>query len=317
VATAELSYQGTINVTRATAISDNTVYAQLGVDVGMHNVDQIAHEMGITSRLTANPAEAIGGLKYGVSALQMADAYATLANGGDHVAPTIISKVIGPRGYTIYTGNPHRTQVFTPGQAYAGTQTLETVLQYGTGTGASYGCPAAGKTGTTNNYTDAWFVGYSPKLSTAVWVGYPNSEIYMNDVNGLGPGYGGTLAAPIWKQFMQGASDGYCQDFPQPAQYWHGVQYLGKHAVGAYVYTPPPAVTTTATSTTTTGVGTNTSAGLPGGGGTTNPNQANLPTTPPTAGNQPGKGAGNGNGNGGGNGGGAPLATPPPAGGGN
>ena len=90
--------------------------------------------------------------------------------------------------------------MFSQGEAYAGTQTLETVLQYGTGTSANYGCPAAGKTGTTSNYTDAWFVGYTPKLSTAVWVGYPNSDVYMNDVNGLGPGYGGTLAAPIWKR---------------------------------------------------------------------------------------------------------------------
>ncbi len=119
-------------------------------------------------------------------------------------------------GKTIYTANPDKTQVFSQGEAYAGTQTLETVLQYGTGTGASYGCPAAGKTGTTSNYTDAWFVGYTPKLSTAVWVGYPNSDVYMNDVNGLGPGYGGTLAAPIWKQFMQAASNGYCGDFTPP-----------------------------------------------------------------------------------------------------
>ena len=139
VHTAEMSYQGTINVTRATALSDNTVYAQLGVDVGMNNVDQTAHAMGITAPLTGNPAEAIGGLHIGVDTLQMSDAYATLANGGDHVTPTIISKIVGPKGYTIYTANPHKTQVFTPGQAYAGTQTLETVLQYGTGTGASYG----------------------------------------------------------------------------------------------------------------------------------------------------------------------------------
>ncbi len=87
VHTAEDSYQGDISVTRATALSDNTVYAQLGVDLGINNVNVIAHEMGITARLTDNPSEAIGGLKYGVSALQMSDAYATLANGGDHVAP--------------------------------------------------------------------------------------------------------------------------------------------------------------------------------------------------------------------------------------
>jgi penicillin-binding protein 1A len=264
VHTAEDAYQGTINVTKATALSDNTVYAQLGVDVGMQNVDQTAHEMGITAPLTGNPAEAIGGLHIGVDTLQMSDAYATLANGGDHVAPTIISKVV-QNGTTIYTAAPKKTPVFTPGEAYAGTQTLETVLQYGTGTGAYYGCPAAGKTGTTSNYTDAWFVGYTPKLSTAVWVGYPQSEVYMTDVNGLGPGYGGTLAAPIWKQFMEAASGGYCGDFTPPSQYWHGVEYFGKHAVSAYV---PTTTSTTSTSTSTTGATTSTTGGVP-----VNPNQ--------------------------------------------
>ncbi len=256
VHTAEESYQGTISVTKATAVSDNTVYAQLGVDVGMQNVDQTAKAMGITAPLDGNPSEAIGGLHIGVDTLQMSDAYATLANGGDHVAPTIISRV-EQNGKTIYTATPKKTPVFTPGQAYAGTQTLETVLQYGTGTGAYYGCPAAGKTGTTSNYTDAWFVGYTPKLSTAVWVGYPQSEVYMTDVNGLGPGYGGTLAAPIWKQFMQAASGGYCGDFTPPAQYWHGVEYFGKHAVSAYV----PPTPTTSPSTTTTGATTSTATG--------------------------------------------------------
>jgi penicillin-binding protein 1A len=267
VHTAEDSYQGDISVTRATALSDNTVYAQLGVDLGINNVNVIAHEMGITARLTDNPSEAIGGLKYGVSALQMSDAYATLANGGDHVDPTIISKVIGPNGKTIYQNSPEKTTVFTSGEAYAGTQTLETVLQYGTGTGASYGCPAAGKTGTTSNYTDAWFVGYTPRLSTAVWVGYPNSDVYMNDVNGLGPGYGGTLAAPIWRDFMQSASHGYCGAFPQPSEYWQGDEYFGPHAVSAYV---PPVTTTTTTSTSQ------------GGNGITSPGTTSTPTTTTT-----------------------------------
>jgi penicillin-binding protein 1A len=224
--------------------------------------------MGITSRLTDNPSEAIGGLKYGVSALQMSDAYATLANGGDHVDPTIISKVIGANGKTIYQNNPGKTTVFSSGEAYAGTQTLETVLQYGTGTSAYYGCPAAGKTGTTSNYTDAWFVGYTPKLSTAVWVGYPNSDVYMNDVNGLGPGYGGTLAAPIWRDFMQSASDGYCGAFPQPSEYWQGDEYFGPHAVSAYV--PPVTTTTTTTSTSQ------------GGNGITSPGTTSTPSTTTT-----------------------------------
>jgi penicillin-binding protein 1A len=244
---AEAGGMGDISVTLATTDSVNAVYAQLGVDLGMTNVDAMAHAMGITAKLFGYPSEAIGGLHIGVSPLQMADAYATIANGGSHVPTTIISKVILPNGETKYFGNPPKTSVFSQGQAYAATQVLKTVVQYGTGTAANYGCPAAGKTGTTSNYTDAWFVGYTPKLSTAVWVGYPNADTYMNDVNGLGPGYGGTLAAPIWHDFMEKASDGYCGDFPTPSQYWSGTEYFGKHAL-----VPPAPTTTTATNTTTT-----------------------------------------------------------------
>lgn len=290
VQTAEKTYAGTISVTQATAVSDNTVYAQLGVDLGIQNINATAHAMGITAPLYDNPSEVLGGLRVGVSPLQMSDAYATIANGGSHIAPTIISKVVLPSGRTVYLGNPHRTQVFSPGQAYAGTQTLETVLQYGTGTDANYGCPAAGKTGTTNNYTDAWFVGYTPRLSTAVWVGYPNSDVYMNDVNGLGPGYGATLAAPIWKQFMQAASNGYCGDFTPPSQYWHGVEYLGPHAVRPYVPPPPTTTATTGTSTTGTGGASGTGTSTTGGSTLIVPTSTTpSPTTsttgaPPTAG---------------------------------
>jgi penicillin-binding protein 1A len=232
VQTAELSYQGTISVTKAMTISDNTVFAQLGVDLGMKKVDKIAHEMGITSPLFGNPSEAIGGLKIGVSPLQMSDAYATMANGGSHIAPTAINKVVFPNGKVENLGAPKPKRIFTDGETYAADQVLKTVITSGTGTAANYGCPAAGKTGTTNNYTDAWFVGYTPQLSTAVWVGYPNAITPMNDVNGLGPGYGGTLAAPIWHDFMQSASHGYCADFPPPTDPWHGVPYIGAHAVG-------------------------------------------------------------------------------------
>jgi penicillin-binding protein 1A len=283
----------TISVTHAMTVSDNTVFAQLGVDVGMTNVDAIAHAMGITAPLYGNPAEAIGGLKVGVDPLQMADAYATLSNGGYHVPPTIISKVVMPDGKTLDLGDPVRTQVFTQGQSYAATQVLQTVVQYGTGTAANYGCPVAGKTGTTSNYTDAWFVGYNPEVSTAVWVGYPNSDVYMNDVNGLGPGYGGTLAAPIWRDYMKAAVGSYCGEFPQPSKYWSGVEYFGKHAVSAYV---PPATTTTATATSTTSGGAGGSTGLPS---TTSPgsNATNSPSnvgsgvvSPPAAGGTGGVG---------------------------
>ncbi len=236
VSTAEHSYLGRISIAKATVLSDNTVFAQLAADIGFHKLDAMAHAMGITSPLQGNPSEVIGGLKVGVSALQMADAYATVDNGGWHVPPTVISKVVYPpsaaypNGKVVNFGNPPRQQIFSSGQAYAATQILKGVITSGTGTAANYGCPAAGKTGTTSNYTDAWFVGFTPKLSTAVWVGYPSATTSMTDVNGLGPGFGGTLAAPIWHTFMQQAAGGYCGDFTAPATTWQGTPFYGNYA---------------------------------------------------------------------------------------
>jgi penicillin-binding protein 1A len=225
VHTAELSYQGSINVTHATTVSDNTVFAQLAADLGWDKLDGTAHAMGITSPLNAFPSEVIGGLKDCCTMLEMADAYATLANGGVHIPPTILDRVVFPDGSSVNLGNPPRTRVFTDGETYAATKVLETVIQSGTGTAANYGCPAAGKTGTAENLDNAWFVGYNPRISTAVWVGYPQSNVPM------GPnGFGGTLAAPIWNQYMQAASHGYCGDFPLPTSPWTGIPFVGPHA---------------------------------------------------------------------------------------
>jgi len=257
VQTAEHSYLGNTNVTKATTLSDNTVYAQLDADVGPDRVRDTAYAMGITSHLDGLPAEGLGGLRIGVSPLEMADAYATLANGGVHIAPTAITKVVFANGRVVNLGDPPRTRVFTDGEAYAATQVLKTVIQSGTGTAADYGCPAAGKTGTTTNYTDAWFVGYTPQTSTAVWVGYPNSTTSMNDVNGLGPGFGGTLAAPIWHDYMSVASDGFCGDFPQPTDPWHGTPFFGTYATtGNPTSSAKSSTSASGTSSTTTGAST-------------------------------------------------------------
>jgi penicillin-binding protein 1A len=276
VHTAEETYQGVINITKATTVSDNTVFAQLAEDLGYGKLDATAHAMGITSPLDGFPSEVIGGLKDCCTMLEMADAYATLANGGTHVPTTVISKVVFPNGKVLDLGNPTHNRVFSDGEAYEGTQVLKTVIQDGTGTAANYGCPAAGKTGTANDMDNAWFVGYTPKLSTAVWVGYPQGNIPMAD------GFGGALAAPIWHQFMQAASQGYCGDFPQPTDPFTGTAFTGPHSSakepppppttqpaqtgsgGVYnnpkVYSQPP---TTETQTTTTQTG---GATIPGGG---------------------------------------------------
>jgi penicillin-binding protein 1A len=190
-----------------------------------------------------------------------------VANGGYHIPPTVISKVVYPNGKVIVLGNPNRTQVFSDGQAYAATQVLKGVITSGTGTSANYGCPAAGKTGTTSNYTDAWFVGYTPKLSTAVWVGYPNATTSMTDVNGLGAGFGGTLAAPIWHTYMQQAAAGYCGDFTPPTVPFVGTPFYGyytHYALGG----PDSQVQLPGTNTTSTTATTPTTPGLTTGGAT-------------------------------------------------
>jgi penicillin-binding protein 1A len=268
VHTAELSYLGTINVTRATTESDNTVFAQLAADLGYDKLDATAHAMGITSPLDGNPSEVIGGLRVGVTPLEMADAYATLANGGSHVAPTILTKVAFPDGSSIKLGDPKHHRVFSDGETYAATQVLKTVITSGTGTAANYGCPAAGKTGTAENEDNAWFVGYTPKLSTAVWVGYPQGNIGMGSY-----GFGGVAAAPIWHDYMLSASNGYCGDFPAPATPWSGTSFAGPHSAAG-----PP-------------LGPSTSSGSSsGGGGSRHNNNSSVFAHPP----QPGPAAGGG-----------------------
>jgi penicillin-binding protein 1A len=252
VHTAELSYQGNISITHATTTSDNTVFAQLAQDLGMDKVTQMAHEMGITSPLTNFPSEVLGAVS--VSPLEMADAYATIASGGIHHPPTVITKVVFPDGSVVNLGDPKGNRVFSYGETYAADQVLKTVITSGTGTAANYGCPAAGKTGTTTNFTDAYFDGFTPQLTTAVWVGYPNATTSMPG------GFGGTLAAPIWHDYMSAASNGYCGDWAPPAVPWTGTAFFGRFATTGNPIAPQttgtngagPAAGTPTTSTTAT-----------------------------------------------------------------
>jgi penicillin-binding protein 1A len=202
---------GTMALSDATWNSINVVFAQLDLDVGPENVTQTAHEMGIEADLESVPAEAIGGLREGVTPLEQADGYATLANGGVHHDPTAISRVEFPNGKVDETDTDSGERVLTEGEAYEVTKLLEGVITQGTGAGYTYmGCGAeAGKTGTSEGESDAWFVGYTPLYSTAVWVGHPQSR--------EATGFGGPTAGPIWRSFMESAVAGDCPEFPEPS----------------------------------------------------------------------------------------------------
>jgi penicillin-binding protein 1A len=231
------SYSGTVSLTRATLASDNTVYAQLILDLGPKAVCETARLLGITTKLDCYPAEGLGGLTRGVTTLEMARAYATLASGGIRHRPTGIERVVFPHGQSENLGRSEGKRVLTDGQAYEVTRILEMNIQSGTGTAADYGCPAAGKTGTTDEAADAWFVGYTPRLSTAVWVGHPDSRIAM-------PGaQGGTYAAPVWHAFMDPAAGDYCEDFPPPEEPFQASPFFGEYATtggaGTSGYTSP------------------------------------------------------------------------------
>jgi penicillin-binding protein 1A len=223
---------GTMNLVDATTHSVNAVYAQLGMDVGPENFDKTAHSLGITSPLQGVPAEAIGGLGVGVSPLEMADAYASFADGGLHHDVSAISKVEFPSdddgdpGKVDDFEEPEGKRVLTDGVAYEVTQILETVLDSGTAAGNDIPCPAAGKTGTTDEQTDAWFVGYTPRISTAVWVGYPNSRTSMGSA-----AFGGSYAAPIWQEYMSEAIGNYCGDWPEPQNPFSGTSFYSDKTV--------------------------------------------------------------------------------------
>ena len=185
VQTYDHSYAGSISVHSATLASDNTVYAQLTLDVGPDKVAEMAHKLGIRSHLDVVPAMGLGA--DAISPLEEASAYATLAAGGIYSKPMAIRKVVlanGKEDTDAGWGKPQRQRVISDGVAYEVTKILEDNVLGGTGVGAYFGRPAAGKTGTTDNHADAWFSGYVPQLETTVWVGYPQGEIPMQNVHG-------------------------------------------------------------------------------------------------------------------------------------
>lgn len=213
------SYSGTMTLSDALAHSVNTIAVQLADQVGTKNIIANAKKMGITT-LDAkddNLAMALGGLTKGVTPLEMASAYGTFANKGVHVKPTAIVKILDRNGNVLEDASTlekeeTKTRVMSEREAYEMTTMLEGVIEHGTGTAAAIGRPAAGKTGTTDDNKDAWFVGYTPDIVTAVWIGDDTGS------HSLGEIYGGTIPAEIWKDYMSSAtSDESGGDFSAPS----------------------------------------------------------------------------------------------------
>jgi penicillin-binding protein 1A len=199
----------------ATEHSVNAAFANLTMKVGAKAVADTAKEMGIQTPLDPYPSIGIGGLTIGVSPLEMASAYGTLANGGVYVEPVAINKIVDGDGKVIKVVKPKSKKVLDPQIAYRAVDILRGVITRGTATRANIGRPAAGKTGTNQAYRDAWFVGFTPNLSTAVWMGHPQAQISMYNVHG-GRAYGGHIPAKIWQQYMKRTLKGTTYlDFPK------------------------------------------------------------------------------------------------------
>jgi penicillin-binding protein 1A len=217
----EDSYLGSASVATATTYSDNSVYAELGLQVGTENIAKTARAMGIETPISTNPAMILGGLEQGVSPLDMATAYRTLAHGGQRVSGTMATSEGAPVGIQKVTDELHggdlietndgdpgqdiveTEQVIPPEVAATARSILATVVSQGTGTNASTGASEEwGKTGTTENNGDAWFVGDTEDITIAVWIGHANSVKPMLTEYGGAPVDGGTLPALIFHDIV-------------------------------------------------------------------------------------------------------------------
>ena len=232
VKTFDGTYAGPINLVQATLKSDNTVYAQLAADLGEETITQMAYKMGVKTHLAGNPAQALGGLTLGVTPLEMADVYATVADGGYRNTPIAITKVVFPDGRVDSSwGTPHRVKVLSEGVTAEETHILEDNVQSGTAVNSAINCPTAAKTGTTSELIDAWLDGYTPDYSTVVWMGYPNKRVPMYDVHGEAQ-QGGALPAVIWHDYMSAVTESQsCVPFPAPKESISYEPFFGHFAV--------------------------------------------------------------------------------------
>lgn len=206
---------GRMDLAEATVRSVNTVYAQLIMDVGAQPVVDLAARMGVRSTLGAFPSAALG--TNGVTVLDMASSYATLAADGSHIDPVLVTRVSDSTGRVLWRARPERTRVLPPRTSREVTAVLEEVVERGTAVNAKIGRPVAGKTGTGEEWSDAWFVGYTPEFVAAVWVGFPDAARTMRP-----PTTRITVTGGSWpSQIFQGLAGAYlaetpASDFPSP-----------------------------------------------------------------------------------------------------
>jgi penicillin-binding protein 1A len=268
---------------KAVVSSDNTVFQQLDLDIGPPQVTQTARDMGITSPLQSFPAEALGGTRGCCTPLEMARAYVTINSGGYRTRAVSVTKVVKADGSVDTSlGQPDKKKVFTDGQTHEAILAMEANVLGGTGTRAQLAaCTAAGKTGTTSGFKDAWFNGMTPNLNTTVWVGFRKAATPMIDVpNWPGEMFGGNAPAQIWHDYMTAAVPSKdCGAFPEPKEPFVSSPFFGKYA-SQKSYTGPDGKPTDGTTTPgTTGNGQGNQAN---GGGTQYPpgQYATPPQTP-------------------------------------
>ncbi len=230
---------GSMTLEQATVNSVNTVYAQVIEQIGPKSVIATAKRMGIQSPLEAVPSLTLGTEE--VNTVEMASAYGTLAAMGYHAPVTSVTKITDASGHLIYQANETPRLVVDPGIAFSVDRILQEVVQQGTGVQANIGRPAAGKTGSTQNNWDAWFVGFTPQLVAAVWVGYPRGQIPMVAPRTRIPVVlGGTWPAEIWHAFMVNATkDMPVLDFTSPSAKYVTVVIDVTRGCLPNQYTPP------------------------------------------------------------------------------
>ncbi len=248
---------GRSDLDRAMAHSYNTVFAQLILEVGPADVTRTAERLGVADvdkNVGSKPAIALGGLRQGVTPLEQAAAFATFAAKGVYAEPYAITEILDRDGKQVFKRAPKTEQVFEAREAGVLNGALERVVSEGTGKGAAIGRPQAGKTGTTQDYGDAWFVGFVPQLATAVWVGHPEAIVAMTNVHGRSV-TGGSFPATIWASTMRQAVGG----LPRQDVFTANADSLGLTRLDA----PPPSLPGPDASTTSSSSSTSSSTTTP------------------------------------------------------